>query len=80
MGTDTLMQTNDAMVWAVEFVRTLKENNWTIEDIDEGLMVGWFANAMCAQKIKTLKIKPKPPRYDEVFFRGLEAMNDMEGE
>ena len=55
MGADTLLQTNDAMVWAVEFVRTSKENNWTIEDIDEGLMVGWFANAMVAQEIKTLK-------------------------
>ena len=44
-----LLTTNDAVVWAEEFVRTKKEQNWTLDDIDEGLMVGWFANAMCAQ-------------------------------
>jgi hypothetical protein len=38
----------DAMVWATEFCKTAKENNWTMESIDEGLMVGWFANYWAA--------------------------------
>jgi hypothetical protein len=38
----------DAKVWADFFMRTKKEQNWKIEDIDEGLMLGWFANAMMA--------------------------------
>jgi hypothetical protein len=47
-----LLSTNDAMVWAKEFVACMKRNNWTLEDIDEVLMVGWFANAMVAQEYK----------------------------
>ena len=50
-----LLETNDAMVWAEEFARIGRENNWTLEDIDEGLMVSWFANAMCAQEFKDEK-------------------------
>ena len=45
-----LLETNDAAVWAKVFVEYKKENNWTLEDIDEGLMVGWFASAMAAQE------------------------------
>ena len=36
-----LLETTDATVWAKEFVR--------LNGGDEGLMVTWFANAMCAQ-------------------------------
>lgn len=48
-----LLQTNDAMVWAEEFVRIKKEQAWNLEDIEEGLMVAWFANAMVAQDMAT---------------------------
>lgn len=34
--------------WAEFFMKTLKENNWEIADIDEALIHGWFANAMMA--------------------------------
>ena len=40
----------DAQVWAKEFMRI-----WTgkmqanVQEVDEALMIGWFANAMCAQ-------------------------------
>lgn len=47
-----LLQTNNAMTWAEEFVRIKKEKGWTLEDIEEGLMVAWFANAMAAQEIR----------------------------
>ncbi len=50
MNSSELLQTNDAMVWAKEFVKTKKEMDWTLDDIDESLMVGWFANAMAAQE------------------------------
>jgi len=50
-----LLETNDAMLWATEFCNTKKKMGWTLEDIDEGLMVGWFANAMFAQEKKDLK-------------------------
>ena len=41
-----LVATDDARVWAREFVRTVRRN----EEIptDAGTMEGWFANAMCA--------------------------------
>jgi len=35
----------DGKQWAEYFVQTLEDNGWTIEDIDESLMLGWFANA-----------------------------------
>ena len=38
----------DAQAWAKFFIDTLAEQSWRIEDIDEGLMTGWFANAMMA--------------------------------
>ena len=47
---DTSIHGNpDAMAWAKFFVKTIKQNNLTMDDIlDEGYMVGWFANAMMA--------------------------------
>lgn len=50
MKQSDLMQTDDAMVWAEEFVKTKEKNNWTLEDIDEGLMVAWFASAIMAKE------------------------------
>ena len=38
----------DAQAWAKFFIQTKKEASWQIEDIDESLMLGWFANAMMA--------------------------------
>jgi len=38
----------DAQAWAKFFMKTVKEQGWSIEHIDEGLMIGWFANAMMA--------------------------------
>lgn len=35
----------DGKKWAEFFMATMKEQGWAIEDIDEGLMLGWFANA-----------------------------------
>ena len=38
----------DAQAWAKFFMATVKEKEWCIDDIDENLMLGWFANAMMA--------------------------------
>jgi hypothetical protein len=38
----------DAQAWARFFINTVADQSWRIEDIDEGLMTGWFANAMMA--------------------------------
>jgi hypothetical protein len=38
----------DARAWAKIFIQTKNQMGWTEEDIDEDLMVGWFANAMMA--------------------------------
>ena len=51
MTDHTLMGTTDAMVWAEEFCRIFNGEvvggDGTGEAVvDEGLMVGWFANAM----------------------------------
>jgi len=36
----------DAMKWAIAFCQHMRKNRWTATDIDEGLMVAWFANAI----------------------------------
>jgi len=38
----------DARAWAKFFVDTVTKRGLRIEDIDEELMTGWFANAMVA--------------------------------
>tara|TARA_R110000868_G_scaffold153798_1_gene379682 strand:- start:601 stop:909 length:309 start_codon:yes stop_codon:yes gene_type:complete len=38
----------DAQAWAKFFIQTKEEKSWRIEDIDEPLMLAWFANAMMA--------------------------------
>lgn len=38
----------DAAAWARFFMETKERQGWTIEDIDEDLMIAWFANAMMA--------------------------------
>jgi len=38
----------DAQAWAKFFMATVNEREWCIDDIDEALMTGWFANAMMA--------------------------------
>lgn len=50
---DRLYATTDAMVWAKEFMGVVmthvtgsREEATLLEFLDEGLMVGWFANAM----------------------------------
>lgn len=47
---EQLLSSTDAMQWAREFERCKRENNWSLDDIDVNLMVGWFANAMAAQE------------------------------
>ena len=50
MKATELLQCTDALTWAAEFERIKQEQGWTIDDINEGLMIGWFANAMCAMR------------------------------
>jgi hypothetical protein len=38
----------DAQAWAKFFIQTKEKASWQIEDIDESLMLAWFANAMMA--------------------------------
>lgn len=48
--TPVLLESVDAVEWASSFVRTMHEQGWSINDIDEGLMIAWFANCMAAQE------------------------------
>ncbi len=45
MTAPELLDTCNAKLWAEEFMRLFGERR---QDIDEGLMIGWFANAMQA--------------------------------
>lgn len=53
----TLMATDDAMVWAQEFCRifdgfVIEGGNEAAGFVNEGGMVGWFANAMVVAVVK----------------------------
>ena len=43
---EKFQQSTNALKWAEAFIEHKHRNSWTAEDIDEGLMLGWFANAM----------------------------------
>ena len=48
-----LLESTDATQWAEEFVRLKNMHEWTLEQIDEGLMVAWFANCLFAQEVES---------------------------
>lgn len=49
MDYDMSIHTNPSgQAWAKFFMETKNASNWTIDQIDEDLMIGWFANAMMA--------------------------------
>jgi len=59
-----LRSTNDAKVWAEAFLSVIKKNYPSFaaspqfnEILDEGWLIGWFANAMAAQEFKDQKKK-----------------------
>jgi hypothetical protein len=49
MMSDLDRNSTDAMHWAEQLVKTARENNFTPEQVlDEGWLVGWFANYWAA--------------------------------
>lgn len=55
---ENLHDTTDAQVWAREFMRTVIDNGALI---DEGFMLGWFANAIeTGRDAGRLAVTPKP--------------------
>lgn len=44
----TKSKTSDPEKWAECFVNTLREEDWKTGDIDNALMIGWFANYWAA--------------------------------
>ena len=52
-------QSTNARLWAKSFMDTMDKNNWDLEDIDEGLMISWFATV-----IETTKDRMN---YDEIY-------------
>ena len=46
-----LLETVDPVIWAEEFERHKIRNGWTIDDIDESLMLTWFCNFKVAQEL-----------------------------
>lgn len=42
-GELVIERSTDAYRWAQAFIATKKRNDWTLKDIDEGLMLSWFA-------------------------------------
>jgi hypothetical protein len=61
-----LLAEPDAQKWAEAFCLAMRINKWSLEDIDEGLMVSWFANAMWRQEEadKTATSKAEEKWYD----------------
>lgn len=75
MSKINLHGTTDAQVWAEEFMRYKEKNNWTLEDIDEGLMLSWFANCLCAQMDHDARNKSREPCVQTVGWAWAYACN-----
>lgn len=65
-----LHATNDASVWAAEFVRLFPHYN-----ADESNMIGWFANAMAAQEMAMTQNESDPVR--DAAGELLEALDNL---
>lgn len=48
----------DAQIWAQEFMRVVDQENRVV--LDEGLMIGWFANAIETAKRVAVEQRPEP--------------------
>lgn len=56
--TKRLYATNDVAVWAEEFAKVAKRNYGV--DLDEGWLIGWFANAIENDKMHTRQHRERP--------------------
>jgi len=67
----------DAMHWAKAFIATMHKEMWNPNDIDEGLMVGWFSNYWAAvhdplhKQIKELEDRIKNVTFN---YQGIEKV------
>lgn len=61
---ERLYATTDAAVWAEEFLAVVEGG----ADVDFGLVVGWFANAMATQERHTLDTHPERKRASDQDF------------
>ena len=52
-----LLKTDSPEIWASEFMRIKREKGWTSDDIDFGLMWGWFTRAMAVRGLMREKGK-----------------------
>lgn len=59
-----LHETTDAAVWAEEFAKTFPDCG-----VDEGTMIGWFANAMMAKADCIARAEAEPETWDEMKTR-----------
>lgn len=48
MDENSWAQSMDASLWAAKFLETMKTQKWKKKDIDESLMLSWFACAIMA--------------------------------
>jgi hypothetical protein len=75
------MDSGDAMVWAEEFCRifkgyTITDSATMTLDIDEGNMVGWFANAMARGEQTALeRLSEDGPYHAFLHFYHLDKSN-----
>jgi len=68
-------ESTDGLVWAEQFVKHKKDNNWTIDDIDDGLLLGWFSNAMEAVRDQMQRQMEDIARSRDDAEKGLETQN-----
>ena len=70
----------DAQAWAKFFIQTKKEGSWRLEDIDESLMLAWFANAMMAMhdhlKSQRTWVGLPEERIKEIWLNGKDHGDD----
>lgn len=58
--------TMDAQVWAKEFLHTAHKLGWQ-NMMDEGMLIGWFANAIMAG-YDTARSQAQPPPHSQPLY------------
>jgi hypothetical protein len=82
MNGNDLLQTTDVVVWAKEFMELFGDRK---NEIDEGLMIAWFANALCCgMDHQRWKMEPKLAKlkqlilYTDPIVSHLECMTEAQ--
>lgn len=77
---DRLTGCTDAQIWAEEFVKTCRNNGIEKIALDEGAMIGWFANAIMAGVDSREDVAEQLSRTREKYVEQMKLIDELRSE